>query len=49
MSLKEYTAHKGTEQARYIRVTTTNLQSLPEWRYKDGKKPMIACDEVYVQ
>lgn len=36
-------------KARYIKVTASNLASLPEWRYRDGKKPMIACDEIYVQ
>jgi uncharacterized protein DUF4838/F5/8 type C domain-containing protein len=49
VSRPEYTASKGTEQARYIRVTAANLQSLPSWRYREGKKPMIACDEIYVQ
>ena len=49
-SMKEYVA-KQTKAAtvRYIRVTAKNPSSLPAWRYKDGKKPMIACDEVYVQ
>lgn len=35
--------------ARYIRVTANNLKSLPGWRYREGKKPMIACSEIYVQ
>ncbi len=52
LSIKEYiaanTAHSNT-QIRYIRVTANNLTSLPEWRYRDNKKPMIACDEIYVQ
>ena len=39
----------GTGTARYIRVTANNLTTLPEWRYRDNKKPMIACDEIYVQ
>jgi hypothetical protein len=40
---------KNQEQVRFIRVTAANLSALPEWRYRDNKKPMIACDEVYVQ
>lgn len=42
-------AYQGKARARYIRLTATNLPELPEWRYRDGKKPMIACDEVFVQ
>ncbi len=52
VAVKEYAAtHKQRENApaRYVRVTATNLTRLPEWRYRDGKKPMIACDEIYVQ
>ncbi len=37
------------KQVRYIRVTATNLSSFPEWRYSETKKPMIACDEIYVE
>ena len=49
-SIKEYVAKQTkATPVRYIRVTAKNLSSLPTWRYKDGKKPMIACDEVYVQ
>ncbi len=36
-------------KARYIKVTAGNLPTLPEWRYRENKKPMIACSEVYVQ
>jgi hypothetical protein len=52
VSVKEYTAThlmKKSISYRYIRVTASNLSSLPEWRYREGKKPMIACDEIYVQ
>ncbi len=52
VALREVNAQYRTTQAspvRYIRVTATNLSSLPEWRYRDGKKPMIACDEIWVQ
>ena len=50
LSIKEYSATThGSEQARYIKVTANNLAALPEWRFKDNKKPMIACDEIYVQ
>jgi hypothetical protein len=37
------------ENARYIKVTAANWPSLPEWRYHKNKKPMIACDEVWVE
>lgn len=36
-------------KARYMRVTATNATALPSWRYRDNKKPMIACDEIFVQ
>jgi len=49
ITIKEYATQHAAESARYIRVTANNLRSLPEWRYRDGKKPMIACDEIYVQ
>lgn len=35
--------------ARYIRVTAVNPATLPAWRPSQTKKPMICCDEVYVQ
>ncbi len=34
---------------RYIRVTANPIKSLPDWRYRENKKPMIACDEIYVE
>lgn len=49
VAVKEYVAQKGTEQARYVRVTANNLAALPGWRYRENKKAMIACDEIYVQ
>ncbi len=42
-------AAEGKAKARYIRVTANNLPALPVWRLRDNKKPMIACDEVYIQ
>ncbi len=42
-------AAEAKAKARYIRVTANNIPSLPAWRYRENKKPMIACDEVYVQ
>ena len=49
-TIKEYTTqNKTAAPVRYIKVTATNLTALPEWRFKEGKKPMIACDEVFVQ
>lgn len=46
---RQFLASGKTESVRYIRVTAKNLSALPLWRYRDGKKPMIACDEVFVQ
>ena len=52
VAIKDYTAQYRTfkaEPVRYIRVTANNLPSVPEWRFRENKKPMIACDEIYVQ
>ncbi len=48
VAVKPYVT-RTSEKARYIRVTANNLQALPEWRIRDGKKSMIACDEIFVQ
>jgi hypothetical protein len=37
------------ESLRYIRVKAANWPSLPTWRYHKFKKPMIACDEIWVE
>ena len=42
-------ATEGKTKARFIRVTANNIPALPLWRKRDNKKPMIACDEIYVQ
>ena len=50
--IKEFSAQNTVPakgEIRYIRVTANNLANLPEWRSRDNKKPMIACDEIYVQ
>ena len=51
LSIKEYTSHPTNkpELGRYIKVTANNLATLPLWRTRENKKPMIACDEIYVQ
>ena len=52
VSRKEYIAVNPTKKSqliRYIRVTAINPSLLPAWRYSEKKKPMIACDEIYVQ
>ncbi len=38
-----------TKHARYVRVSAQILTSLPGWRYHPTKKPMLCCDEIYVQ
>jgi hypothetical protein len=42
-------AAEAKDKARYLRVTANNIGTLPPWRLRDNKKPMIACDEVFVQ
>jgi len=37
------------DSIRYIKVKATNWPSLPVWRYHKYKKPMIACDEIWVE
>ena len=50
VTVKDYTTQRPLrEKIRYIRVTANNLQALPAWRFRANKKPMIACDEIYVQ
>lgn len=36
------------QKARYIRVSAACPRSLPGWRNHPDKKPMIACDEIFV-
>lgn len=48
VTVKQYAA-EAKAKARYVRVTATNLPALPTWRARDNKKPMIACDEIFVQ
>lgn len=42
-------ATEGKTKARFVRVTANNIPALPGWRQRENKKPMIACDEIYVQ
>jgi hypothetical protein len=52
LSIKDFNAQNpqpAKGEIRYIRVTANNLATLPEWRSRENKKPMIACDEIYVQ
>lgn len=34
---------------RYLRVKAANWPALPPWRFHKYKKPMIACDEIWVE
>lgn len=36
------------QQVRFIKVVAKNRKTLPEWRFRPNRKPMIACDEVFV-
>ncbi len=38
-----------TVSAKYIKLVAKNNTALPNWRQHDTKKPMLACDEVYVK
>jgi hypothetical protein len=46
---KEYAANLNGKNYRYVRITAFGQPDLPEWRYRDQKKVMIACDEIYIQ
>ncbi|HTJ13945.1 MAG TPA: DUF4838 domain-containing protein [Dinghuibacter sp.] len=48
MSIKAivFSANAG---ARYIRVIAANPGALPSWRPSFTKKPMICCDEIFVE
>lgn len=35
-------------ECRYLKVVAHGLEQLPDWRDRAGKKPMLACDEVWV-
>jgi len=37
------------QSIRYLRVTAIPISVLPSWRYSKTKKPMLACDEVWVE
>ena len=39
---------KKSETVKYIRVIAQPVSSLPDWRYRDNKKPALACDEIFV-
>ena len=49
MTVTPFQAAVPAGNVRYIRVTADNLEALPEWRVRPNKKPMIACDEIFVQ
>ena len=36
-------------EIKAIRIEARPIPSLPSWRYKPGRKVMMACDEVWVQ
>lgn len=48
VDILKVTASGTKQQARFIRVTAVCPATLPEWRAHPTKKPMIACDEVFV-
>jgi len=42
-------AAEAKARARFVRVTAKNIPALPSWRQHDNKKPMLACDEIFIQ
>lgn len=48
VSLKDF-VFPVSVKARFLRVTATNPAALPVWRYRENRKPMIACDEIFLQ
>jgi Domain of unknown function (DUF4838) len=41
--------NNNSSKVKFIKVTAIPPPTLPEWRWHETKKPMIACDEIYVQ
>ena len=40
---------KKKEKVKWLKITARCPAQLPAWRNRDNKKPMIACDEFFVQ
>ncbi len=36
------------QPVRFVRVVARNRTRVPEWRFRPNKKPMLACDEIFV-
>jgi hypothetical protein len=42
----KYTVNK---QVRFVRVKALPQKILPGWRAHPSKKPLIACDEIWIE
>lgn len=49
VSRADFTFKNLQKEIRYIRVLAQPLTGLPAFRYHKTKKPMIACDEIWVE
>lgn len=47
-SLASYAFRLKPTQVRYIHVKAKNRTSLPDWRFRPNRKPMLGCDEIFV-
>ena len=47
--LKEFTLSFPETSARFVKVTATPVQSIPEWHYAAGKRTYVFVDEIIVR
>ncbi|MCM1501443.1 MAG: family 20 glycosylhydrolase [Bacteroidales bacterium] len=47
--LKEYTVTFPETSAKYIRVSSTTVESIPEWHYAHGREGFTFIDEIFVR
>ena len=47
--LKEFTLSFPETSARYIKLTASPVQSIPEWHYAAGRKTYVFIDEIIVR
>jgi hypothetical protein len=36
------------QKVRFIRITAKNRKTIPYWRFRPNRRPMLGCDEVFV-
>ena len=47
--LKDFTLSFPETSARFVKVTATPVQSIPEWHYAAGKRTYVFVDEIIVR